>query len=119
MNRLILNLEFKIMHRFYLFSPDIKKDILTLKDPRLLHQLNRVLRMKSGDRFSIFNDEKGEHSLEILEIDRHQILAQMIEKIDCKTESATEVSLYQAVPKKTALFEWVIQKATELGVSHV
>ncbi len=44
---------------------------------------------------------------------------QRLERLVRHTEPAIRVSLYQAIPKKTALFEWVVEKATELGVSTI
>ena len=55
----------------------------------------------------------------MLEMNRRKIIGNVIEPIERKTESKIEIHLYQAIPKKTALFEMVVQKATEIGVSHI
>ena len=81
--------------------------------------MNKVLRMKQGKRFSVFNDLEREWLIEILEIDRRKVIGNVIEPIQRNTEPDLEVHLYQAIPQKTALFEMVIQKATEIGVSHI
>lgn len=57
--------------------------------------------------------------MRVLEIGHRKILAQVMEPINRQTESSMAISLYQAIPKKTALFEWVVEKATELGVSAI
>lgn len=107
------------MQRFYIPSPDAKKSILTISDPRIVYQASRVLRMQTGSRFSIF-DEKGKEMLvEVLEINRRKVVGNIIEPIKRNSEPKIEVNLYQAIPKKTALFELVIQKATEIGVSQI
>ncbi len=107
------------MQRFYIPSPDIQENVIEIHDARIVFQAWKVLRMKTGSRFSIF-DEKGKEVLvEILEMNRRKIVGNVIEEIERNTESEIEVHLYQAIPKKTALFEMVIQKATEIGVSHI
>jgi len=107
------------MHRFYIPNPDIKEGILEVEDSRILHQMTKVLRMKPGDKFTIFNELKREWAAEILELNKRKALANIGDIIERETEPDIEVHLYQAIPKKPALFEWVIQKATEIGVSHI
>lgn len=107
------------MHRFYLPSPDITSKVLEIKEHRILHQLNKVLRMKPGHKFALFDDQQNEWVVEILEINKRSLTANVLEAIKRNTEPKLEVHLYQALPKKTALFELVIQKATEIGVSHI
>jgi len=107
------------MHRFYIPKPDIRKTLLEITDPRVVFQCNKVLRMRTGSQFSVFGDDGKEFSVELVEMDRKHIIANVIEELKRDTESEIEVHLYQAIPKKPALFELVIQKATEIGVSHI
>lgn len=107
------------MHRFYIPAPDLRGDTLALTEPTQVHQLFRVLRMKPGDSFSVFDEEGREYSVRILEISARHVLGQVLEKLERHTELSVEVSLYQAIPKKTELFELIVQKATELGVAHI
>ncbi len=107
------------MHRFYIPSPDIRKTLLEITDPRVVFQCSKVLRMRTGSQFSVFGDDGKEFSVELVEMDRKHIVANVIEELKRNTEPEIEVHLYQAIPKKPALLELVIQKATELGVSHI
>jgi 16S rRNA (uracil1498-N3)-methyltransferase len=107
------------MHRFYIKSPDISKNVLDISDQRIIFQLTKVLRMKTGSRFNVFDESGRERAVEVLEINRHNALCNILEDVKRKTESEIEVNLYQAIPKKPALFELVIQKATEIGVSQI
>lgn len=107
------------MQRFYIPSPDIQKNIIEIHEPRVVYQCTKVLRMRAGGRFSVFDAKGKEFLVEILEINRRKIIGNVIETIKRNTESEIEVHLYQAIPKKTALFEMVVQKATEIGVSHI
>ncbi len=109
----------RIMQRFYISSPDIKKGIIEIHDSRIVFQAVKVLRMRTGSQFSVF-DEKGKEVLvEVLEIDRRKIIGNVMETIKRDTESKLDIHLYQAIPKKTALFEMIVQKATEIGVTHI
>lgn len=107
------------MHRFYLPSIDISGNVIEIDDHRVIYQLTKVLRMKAGKKIAVFDENHNEYVVEILEINRRRILANQLEPIHRETESTLNLSLYQAIPKKPALFEWVIQKATEIGVSHI
>lgn len=107
------------MHRFYIPSPDTQEKILEITDSRIVFQMLKVLRMKAGSKFSFFDGNGKEFAVEVLEVGKRKILANVIEPILREVESEIEVSLYQAIPKKTALFELVVQKAVEIGASHI
>lgn len=107
------------MHRFYLPSPDIHKDVVDIRDPRIVFQLTKVLRLRKGERFRIFDETGKEWVVQALEADRKRVVGNLIETVEEQTEPEFDVHLYQAIPKKTALFELVIQKATEIGVNHI
>ena len=75
--------------------------------------------MKPDNRFTIFDERGKEFMVEILKISNRKILGNIVEEIKNKTEPKIEIHLYQAIPKKIALFELVVQKATEIGASHI
>jgi len=107
------------MHRFYLPKPIVPGKPLVVTDERIVFQASKVLRMRKGDKFHLFNDKAQEFAVEILDIDRRQILVNVVEPVENKTEPRLKVSLYQAIPKKPALFELVVQKATEIGIYEI
>jgi 16S rRNA (uracil1498-N3)-methyltransferase len=106
------------MHRFHLPSLDFKQDRLTITEHRLVFQMGKVLRMVKRDFFHVFDGQK-EWLMQIEELDKRKILAKKIEEVKNKAEPKLRVSLYQAIPKKPALFELVVQKATEIGVTDI
>ncbi|MBU1682347.1 16S rRNA (uracil(1498)-N(3))-methyltransferase [Patescibacteria group bacterium] len=93
--------------------------MLIISDKRIVHQTGKVLRMWKEDRFQVFDDNGDEFVVEIESINKFRIIAEIVETVKSDTEPSVEVSLYQAVPKKPALFELVVQKATELGVARI
>jgi 16S rRNA (uracil1498-N3)-methyltransferase len=107
------------MQRFYLESPLIKGKTLEITDKRLVWQAGKVLRMWKGDKFRLFNDEGVEMSVEIVDLNKRHILVNLVDEIANNSEPRLIVNLYQAIPKKPALFELVVQKATEIGVSAI
>ena len=55
---------------------------------------------------------------EIREINKDNILLDIIEKVDIKRESDLKVKLYQGMPKGTKM-ELILQKLTEIGVDEI
>jgi len=106
------------MQRFYLPSLVFNKENLVISDPRVVHQVGKVLRMKEGDAFRLFNGQ-GEIQVTLMTMKKKQLELQKTEEISNNNEPKLKVSLYQAIPKKLALLELVIQKATEIGVHEI
>lgn len=106
------------MHRFYLPSLAFKKDELIIRDARMVHQVGKVLRMKPGDCVRVFDGE-NEFEVALKVVKKKELVAEKKEEIQNTNEPKLKVSLYQAIPKKLALLELVVQKATELGVFEV
>jgi len=106
------------MHRFFLPQLDFKGEYLTINNHRVVNQTGRVLRMKADSFFQVF-DDRQEFLVQIALIDKQKIIAKKIDAIRNHAEPKMKVSLYQAIPKKPALFELVVQKATEIGVSQI
>lgn len=118
------------MQRFFLNPKNFKENLIIIDDPKILHQISRVLRMKEGERF-IALDNSGMEALCVLKtVDKMSARARLpiqesasrfaveiIEKRKNLAEPEIFVTLYQAMPKKMELFELVLQKGTEIGVS--
>lgn len=103
------------LHRFYTGSGVKLGQDVWLHEQRLVHQLGRVLRCKPGDQIVLFN----EHSEKLYEV--HQVSSNevhVIHKTDLDAKRpGRDIYLLWALLKKDKN-DWVLQKATELGVSH-
>lgn len=109
------------MHRFYIIGqPD--KEIIMIKDRAIVHQLRDVLRLKKGEKVIFFNDfpEYAGYDFvaEIKGIEPGSISLMAREKIENNREPSRKLVLYQSLIKKDN-FEWVLAKATEIGVAEI
>ena len=82
------------------------------KDNR--HRLERVLRLRPGDKF-IITDGCGNEAEAVLEKDgRYRVESW----VDAKREPDLEVTLFIAISKGDRI-EWIIEKAVEMGVTKI
>ncbi len=102
---------------FYAPAKNFENEFVTLVEDEL-HHLTRVLHHKVGDRITVV-DGAGIAALdsEIVELTREYARVRILKKVRRYGEPYVHLTLAQAVPKG-ARFDWVIEKATELGVSE-
>ncbi len=105
------------MRRFY--CPDIAFDDskIIITDSKELHHLRNVLRLKRGDALTIFN-RNGEEVTGHIDAIRPDKVAVTIGSLRQEKPGCPLITLACAVPKKSK-FEWIIEKATELGVDEI
>ena len=106
------------MQRFYLPTLIFENEYLLIDEKRIVFQANKVLRMKKNSFFHVFN-EKEEWLVKVDEMDKKKIKAERVSSFQNKAEPDLKVVLYQGIPKKPALFELIVQKATEIGVTEI
>jgi len=79
--------------------------------------LMRVLRLKDGSEFILFNGESGEY-LARLQTEKREASAEIIEFFDIDRESRLHITLLQGVSKGDHM-DLSLQKSVELGVSSI
>ncbi len=77
-----------------------------------------VLRMKVGDKLTLFNGQNYEFESFITMIKKKQVFVSLNSMRPINRESPVLIHLGQAISKGERM-EWVIQKATELGVASI
>lgn len=82
-----------------------------------IHHLTRVRRGRPGDHFIGVDGRGGLYECS-LERDGGKWFGRIVKTLECNSEPPVRITLAQALVKKDK-FEWVIQKATELGVSEI
>ena len=102
---------------FFIHSQDVVEGVVTITDPLLTH-ISKSLRTKLGDVL-IFNDDQGHrYHTTVAQITKHMLQA-TIHQVDAPPlSSRPPIILAQALLKGEKM-GWVIQKATELGVSAI
>lgn len=105
-------------HRFYVnpeSNIELKHDFW-LHDERLIHQWRNVLRFTAGQQVVLFDGRESERLYAITELTDREAHLQLITDYVRKTPSK-EVYLFWSLLKKDKN-DWVLQKCTELGISH-
>jgi len=80
--------------------------------------LTTVLRYKKGEELIVFDGEGNCLRTNILRADRKEVIAEVLERFACDTESPINIILVQGLLKGQKM-DMVIQKATELGVKEI
>ncbi len=82
------------------------------------HHILTVLRRKAGDTLILFDGQNNEYSTLITQIDKKRLWVRLIDSQTINRESALNIHLIQGISKGERM-DWVVQKATELGVSCI
>lgn len=105
------------MHKFFVDSSDFVGDLVRITGDDVKH-IYKVLRLKVGDRVAINNLLGEEFLCELTKIDKKEVEAEIIEKLQINNESAVRVDLLQGMPKG-AKMDLISQKCTELGINSI
>ncbi len=80
--------------------------------------LGRVLRLAVGDEISVFNGEGGEWSATLSAMTKSTATLQLGEGYEAGSESPLKIHLVQGISRGERM-DFVVQKATELGVKRI
>ena len=94
---------------------DLVADEMISLGARQVHYLKNVLRLMTGDQVALFNGRNGEWLARIDTIGKRQILLKLIEQSRQQIPEADIWLLFS--PVKRTSNSYLVQKATELGVS--
>ena len=81
-------------------------------------QWAKVLRLARGEEVVVFDASGYDFRCEIKDYQGETVILKVLEKTENKVKAFRSVVLYAALVKKDT-FEWIVQKATELGVSDI
>ena len=97
---------------------DISGDRLTITGKEYNH-IRNVLRMKQGEIISVSDGQDGrDYRFAIDGFTDSQVLCRLVSVAESGAELPVRVVLFQGIPKGDKM-EFIVQKATELGVSDV
>ena len=80
--------------------------------------LGRVLRSRVGDTLTVFNGDGGEWSASIESISKNSVTLRVGTHNEPATESRLKIHLVQGISRGERM-DFVVQKATELGVKRI
>ena len=104
------------MPRFYIEDPLIQGQTLPLSDATVRHI--QALRLRDGAPITLFNGQGGEWSATVQILGRRDICAHVSAHLDVERESPLQLQLIQGVSMGDRM-DYTLQKAVELGVSHI
>lgn len=102
------------IHRFY--TSQLKLVDFELKEPYQVHQMYRVLRLRVGETVELFcGDMAGRFKIQSISSASVSVIFDT--QIDVVPRTKRTILLCALIKKDN--FEWVVEKATELGVNEI
>jgi 16S rRNA (uracil1498-N3)-methyltransferase len=80
-------------------------------------QIYNVLRMREADQLVVLDNRGWQYDVRLDKVTSNLVIGDILSRDVAAGEPQVELTLYQALLKKDN-FEWVLQKGTELGVTH-
>lgn len=102
--------------RFFIDPSLLQADELLLPDRDLARQLNRVLRLRRGDRILLLDGQGQAAEVELAAIDRDQVSGRVLARFPAGGEPDVHITAYVGLMRPER-FEWALQKGTEVGIS--
>jgi 16S rRNA (uracil1498-N3)-methyltransferase len=107
------------LQRFFVTTPIISSNpSFDIPSPLLVNQLKNVLRMDLGSQIQVFDNSGYQYMCAIDSYHKDSVSLTILEKQENTVKPDREIWLFAALVKKDT-FEWIVEKATELGVSHI
>jgi 16S rRNA (uracil1498-N3)-methyltransferase len=109
------------MHRFFVHDTNLSLQHTSLGTTLVLpekvaHQVRDVLHLHSGEQLVLLDNSGEEFVVEVTKTERKSVEVQLVERRAGKSEPTVNIILCQGL-LKSARFEWILEKGTELGVS--
>src|SRR5713226_7419517 len=105
------------MHRFFV-APELLRQLHAdiMLPGELAHQLRDVLHLQVGEQIILLDNSGDEILATIASVSKSAVGVQLLERRAGKSESPVRIVLCQGL-LKSARFEWILEKGTELGVA--
>lgn len=105
------------MHRFFI-TPEAVQDSIIQIDKEQSHHILKVLRLKPGDHFELFDGRGNVFLCRFLSKGNGGVLATIENHDYYSNQPSTQVVLAQGIAKGEKM-DYIIQKAVEIGVSSI
>jgi 16S rRNA (uracil1498-N3)-methyltransferase len=105
------------MPRLFLLDSEVQVGIVTLRDDKARY-LSTVLRCRKGDPLIVKDNKGGTFAAKIAGVAGKEVTVEILERQELETESPLGITLLQGILRGEKM-DFVIQKATELGVKEI
>jgi 16S rRNA (uracil1498-N3)-methyltransferase len=106
------------MKRIFIAQPHTDGGGIVIDDPRQVHYLSHVLRVKTQDALTVFDRAGTEYDCLVREVSKEWLrLSVTASRTPCET-GMPRVTIACALPKQTK-FDDIVDKLTQLGVSRI
>lgn len=96
---------------------DPKENLFRLTLIQLLHQFNKVLKFKQGEKVVLFDGKGTWYKCEIEKLEKKECILKILEKNTRQQNEHKLINLYFGIPRKNK-FELILEKGTEVGVTN-
>ena len=103
--------------RFFVEAATLAGDRVDI-DGALAHRITKVLRMRAGDEVIFFDGSGEDVRVRLEDATDRRIGAAVVDRGPGPREPRLRVHLYQSITKGDR-FEWLLEKATEIGVAAI
>ena len=105
--------------RFRVHKELIRGQEAVIEDREEIRHISRVLRLGSGDKVTLFDGEGKEYPACIKRLSSDRVSFALIDEPASTSKESSFRIILGAALLKSSRFEWLLQKATELGVSEI
>jgi 16S rRNA (uracil1498-N3)-methyltransferase len=105
------------MPTFFVASEAIVPPTVRITGPLLRH-LRESLRLQEGEALTVTDDHGIRYRTEITEVTSGALVGRILETVSAPSKTGPTIVLAQALLKGEKM-DWVVQKATELGVDRI
>lgn len=102
----------------FLLAQEYKKADIAVITGKQAHHIRDVLRLKRGDTLQLFDGQGNLYQGRILATQPKQLKVEIEYVNKVLPKSTIKITLAQALPKKNKM-DYIVEKATELGVSAI
>lgn len=100
------------------YSTHFENGLVRLDEEESRH-LVTVLRRGVGDKLELTDGKGCFYEAELVEVQKKYVLARVLKQTEAATGRAQKIHLAIAPTKQTERMEWLLEKATEIGVDEI
>jgi 16S rRNA (uracil1498-N3)-methyltransferase len=102
--------------RFFIVPDQVREPNVAIIDDDVRH-IRTVLRKQPGDLLTLLDGQGKEYTVRITAIEKTEIITEIVDRTE-RHPSLPRIVLGQGIAKSDKM-DWIVQKATELGVASI